>query len=387
MKKIIHIIFLFVFLSFPVALYAQSYGNDIAVTSGGSVDAASDNGKYLNSSSINEGIALNQKSFDYRLDSGLLASILISNPDIVFYDFIPTSSDTISSVYNVPIGVTVQTKSGTIRKVGYRISQTPPDSESGNFKYVYENSGTDNIVSVSTIVFSGFHSGKNYIQWYAQNNANEDGNTTTHIVYVGGAGRQLEILQPKGTSSDKPQIQATIFSPYSFGESSVTIKMCSGSSTSTVLNVENGTGKIVDGVLDYKYGGNALSEGQYTVWIEVVDSSGSMSAVSTFMVSRDPIPELLPYPSPYNPKKGLMNIKFSIADQASVTINIYDRSGKLVSQVLDSVTKPSGANKVTWNAKSYAGDNLANGVYICEIITKSGGKENKRYKSFAILRK
>lgn len=82
-----------------------------------------------------------------------------------------------------------------------------------------------------------------------------------------------------------------------------------------------------------------------------------------------------------------MTIRFMIDKQAFVTVNIYDRAGKLVSSVIDSVSKSAGENKVSWNGKSYSGDNLANGVYICEIIMKSGGKENKRYKSFAILRK
>ncbi|MDR1195020.1 MAG: hypothetical protein LBL00_00915 [Endomicrobium sp.] len=394
MKKIKYIIFLLLCLSAAPALSfaADDYKNELSITNGNSLNDSSDNSKYKNSLSVNEGMAVNQKSFDFRLDSGLLASIKMSNPDIVFRDFIPSSSVYTGS--NVNIGVTVHTAVSTIKRIGYRISQSPPTMESGGYTYIYEYQDgsvqSSQTITVSAIVASEFQPGINYVQWYAQNNVNVDGNTATWEVRVGvSSNSSINILQPGKISSSNPQIQAKIYSPYGFHESSVTIKMYTGVSTAAAaLNTENGGGKFVDGILDYKYTGKALTHGHHTVLIELVDYGGvTTSAMVTFDVSGGPIADLLPYPSPYNPKKGLMNIRFVIAEQASVTINIYDRAGKLVSQVLNSVSKPAGENKVTWNAKSYAGDSLANGVYICEIITTSGGKENKRYKSFAILRK
>ncbi|MDR2426057.1 MAG: hypothetical protein LBD46_02585 [Endomicrobium sp.] len=394
MKKIKYIIFLLLCFSIQSFLFAADYNNQLSMTNGSSVNDLSDGKKYKNSLSVNEGISVNQKSFDYRLNSGLLASIKVSNPDIVFYDFVPASSDTISVANNVNIGVTVHTGAKSIKRVGYKISETPPTDEIGPFTYLYQyqegQTASTSTVTVSTVVISGFKPGVNYLQWYAQNGANEYGNTTTHIVRIGiSTSSSIEILQPTKISSNRPQIQARIYSPFGFNESSVTIRMCVGASTVTVRNVETGEGKfITNEILDYNYTGDILAQGEHTLWIELVDNTGiTTSATLTFTVNSNPVADLLPYPSPYNPKKGAMNIRFVIAQQASVTINIYDRAGKLVSQVLNSVFSPAGESKVTWNAKSYAGDSLANGVYICEIIMKSDGKENRRYKSFAILRK
>ncbi|MCL2144562.1 MAG: hypothetical protein FWH43_03605 [Endomicrobia bacterium] len=400
MRNIKYIVLLFLFLSVPSSLLAQETDKSssmLAVTNGSSIDGG--DGEYKNSIVINGGIAIHEKNLDYRLDTGLLSSIMMSNPNIVFNNFVPSSTETITDVESVNIGVTVHTVSGKIRQVGYRVSQTMPTSKIGPFTMIYTTatagSGTLDEVTVSTAAVNLFKQGINYIQWFAQNTVEyEDGDTATWVVQIGELAGYIDIMQPSNISSSKPQIQAKIYSPNGFSGSSVTVKMCSGTSTATVINTETVVGKFVDDKnlyidLDYKYSGNPLEAGrEYTVWIIIDDSSGeTLSYAATFTVIAEAISELLPYPSPYDPKKGLLNIKFVISNPASVTINIYDRAGKFVSNVLDSVSKPSGENKVTWNAKSYAGDNLANGVYICEIITKSGGKENRRYKSFAILRK
>jgi hypothetical protein len=173
------------------------------------------------------------------------------------------------------------------------------------------------------------------------------------------------------------------------------VRFFSGNSTNTTsIYNTRGQGHFIyeDGkkFLDFTYDGTPLADkGQYTLSIEFIDNKGTFVGpqVVTFSVDNDPIAQLLPYPSPYNPNSGKpMKIKYILAQAAYVSINIYDRSGRFVSKVTNKSLGIEGANYAQWNARSYAGDALANGIYICEIITNNG-KENRRYRSFAILKK
>lgn len=401
-KKIILSLFA-VFCCFSIVSAQDTTGN-VENLSGSIVNTANTDGR--NTIVLGQSVTASERDLDYRLDSGILATVMISNPAIIFSDVVP-DPNAVSDKTTVDVSIKVETKVSNIREVGYRIKYNAPPAESDTYTRVYYNANADSSgdqIVTATATISGLVPGNNYIQWYAQNGIDADGNTNTYLIKVEGVGRQVTILQPGSASSKKPTIQASVVSQDDVSFSSNVVVYIFegnviGSSSSykykrtgdqlvngdPIFNA--GTGKI-----DYKYDGagtELLQDGkQYTLAIEATDNGGNyFYASASFKISSEEIADLLPYPSPYNPKKGDMTIRFVIADQASVTINIYDRSGRLVSQVLDSVTKPSGENKVTWKGKSYAGDNLANGVYICEIITKSGGTENRRYKSFAILRK
>jgi flagellar hook assembly protein FlgD len=123
--------------------------------------------------------------------------------------------------------------------------------------------------------------------------------------------------------------------------------------------------------------------------VEFIDNKNNVIGpqLVTFSIDSKPIAQLLPYPSPYNPNSDKsMKIKYVLNEAASVTINIYDRSGKFISKVLDEFSGLAGTNYAEWDVRSYTGDSIANGIYICEIIANNG-KENRRYRSFAILRK
>lgn len=388
-------------LCFVSLAFAQNYKGDISVSDGASGDSAS--GKYRNSTSVNNGIIFTSTaaSKDYILDTGTLASLsLPPNNSIVFSNQIP-GDGTVSSSTVVGVGVTVTTFEGSIRQVKYRVSHgavPQPDDEYAK-EWDVENEAVAE-KSFTDTVTSGLKPGVNYIEWYAQNTNSTNGRSVIYKIDIAGDSGYVNIQEPSSVSSAQPLIKADLYSPYGFSKSSVTISLYIGQSTMTESNrihrvTGESSGVIIDeskGTLEYKYAGSALKAGQeYSVYIEMLDNNTADAELfydlSHFTVSKEAISLLLPYPSPYNPKKGLpMKIKYAIDKEASVTINIYDRAGKFVSKVIDSQRRAAGVNEEEWRAKHYSGDGLANGVYICEIIAKSG-KENRRYVSFAILRK
>jgi hypothetical protein len=239
--------------------------------------------------------------------------------------------------------------------------------------------------------------GVNYIQWCAHNTVDIDGlKSGIFIVCVNNKGKYIKIIQPGQIASPKPKIEAEVCSPHGLDRSNITIQLFPGNSTNTT-SIYNTTGRQGRSIfkddkefIDLTYDGIPLTDKeQYTLSVKFIDNRGNFIGpqVVTFSVDSDPIAQLLPYPSPYNPNSGKpMKIKYILAEAASVTINIYDRAGKFISKVTDKSSGIEGANYAEWNVRSYAGDILANGIYICEIITNNG-KENRRYRSFAILRK
>ena len=390
MKNIKYFIFgCFIFcLCYAVPAFAEDLLNEIYPVNGGTiVSTEGASGAYVNSTAFPSGFLLSATSHDYRMETGLLSTFVNTNPKIEITNLTPSSS----SLITVTLSVKVNTVPGTtIEQVGYRIGA----STSGYIYlidgYTAEYTGdTEVVVSTQVTLQPGVHK----IYWFAKNNVDDDGNINMYTLAIGNTENIMEIKQPNGVSSSRPVIQATIISRSGISSASdVVIKIFEGSSVSGVMvsskTANDSIFNINTGELNYEYEGAELKDSkQYTLQIIFDDGENAFDGKATFSVSSEAISYLLPYPSPYNPKNGDMTIKFIIAEQASVTINIYDRSGKIVSKVLDSETRTAGENKVSWNAKSYAGDRLANGIYICEIITKSGGKENRSYKSFAVLRK
>ncbi len=69
------------------------------------------------------------------------------------------------------------------------------------------------------------------------------------------------------------------------------------------------------------------------------------------------------YPNPFS---GTTSVVFQSPELASVTLEVYDVSGRLVkSQELGAL--PEGQQTVLWDGSSSNGSNLANGVYIIRL--------------------
>ena len=69
------------------------------------------------------------------------------------------------------------------------------------------------------------------------------------------------------------------------------------------------------------------------------------------------------HPNPFNPETTL---KFAVPENVSVTLNIYDITGKLVRNLVNE-TKRRGFHNVEWDGKDYNGNKVSSGVYIYKL--------------------
>ena len=140
-----------------------------------------------------------------------------------------------------------------------------------------------------------------------------------------------------------------------------------------------------------------LEPGQYAVKLEVSDRANQEGNVSdesdgareanmavyqfTFSVELEDGPILAARPLNYpNPFKDNTRISFTLARQATVSIVIYDATLRPVrvlvdNQVFDAgnyTRKDNGSDAIGWDGTSSSGEDLARGIYFCEIIVADG---------------
>ena len=72
------------------------------------------------------------------------------------------------------------------------------------------------------------------------------------------------------------------------------------------------------------------------------------------------------YPPTPNPSAGAINIRYSTAKLADVSLKIYDVTGRVVKELVNSQKNP-GTYTLKWNWKSDTGTKLANGIYFCKF--------------------
>ena len=106
-----------------------------------------------------------------------------------------------------------------------------------------------------------------------------------------------------------------------------------------------------------------------------------------FITKVGEISDLIPYPSPFDPKKQPVVIRYVLEKKSDVWINIYDMSGRIVKAVIDNQGRGPGLCEDQWNGANFGGEKLANGVYFCEIVAKNDDGKFKRYSSLAIFGK
>ncbi|HVO73307.1 MAG TPA: T9SS type A sorting domain-containing protein [Ignavibacteriaceae bacterium] len=98
---------------------------------------------------------------------------------------------------------------------------------------------------------------------------------------------------------------------------------------------------------------------------------------------KDKTPEPIPttfqlnqnYPNPFNPST---NIKFSVPEQSTVRIIIYDLLGRRVKTLLDEA-RPAGNYVVQWNGDNEFNDKVSSGIYFYSFYAI--GADKNEYKS------
>ena len=114
-----------------------------------------------------------------------------------------------------------------------------------------------------------------------------------------------------------------------------------------------------------------LTFGQHTVKLEVSDLAPSANTAVqewSFFVERMGIANARNYPNPFEDDT---TIALRISRQASITVQIYDFTGRLVAEPISNSVREAGPVEIEWDGKTNAGDNLARGVYFCHILMES----------------
>ena len=109
-----------------------------------------------------------------------------------------------------------------------------------------------------------------------------------------------------------------------------------------------------------------LSEGEHKIEFDFVDKTGNIGDTikNNFQVNYDlKLLSLANYPDPFNPST---TINFDLPVDSKVNLLIYDITGRLVSELLNSEFK-AGYNSVKFNAS-----NFSSGVYFYSINASSG---------------
>ena len=114
-----------------------------------------------------------------------------------------------------------------------------------------------------------------------------------------------------------------------------------------------------------------LTFGQHTVKLEVSDLAPSANTAVqewSFFVERMGIANARNYPNPFD---GDTTIALRISRQASITVQIYDFTGRLVAEPISNSVREAGPVEIPWDGQTNAGDSLARGVYFCHILMES----------------
>lgn len=77
-----------------------------------------------------------------------------------------------------------------------------------------------------------------------------------------------------------------------------------------------------------------------------------------------------------NPDHGIVRLAYTLPDQDSISLRIYDMRGHLV-KVLVNGPLPSGAYMATWDGRDEAGSLVASGTYICALSSARGEATRK----------
>jgi len=410
MIKLKNILFVLTFLFIASLCYAA--GNDdvknfISVNTAGG--KASGNGS-LNTISVGQTVVATEETKDTIFRAGFLSAVKAPQSSSITFTNLTEQKTFETNV--VPVKIQVVTSTGNITKLLYRIAE----GENGKFGKYEDVKITNSSPTINFEQEIPFDSSQNQhrIQFYAQYEvkstgeySNRESNEFTIWTQVISS-TTFKIISPDavmGTAALDPLIETTAL-PIDL-VSTVTISLTDTQKVevSTTVLVEKGFIDTATCNLKCNYSDLATISGedisnslpanlsvnkQYTLKISLsgknIENGEEPSDEVTFKVIGTGVADIYIYPSPFKPKQQNTTINFILAYDSNVTINLYDKAGKIVCRLIKSEHYKAGINKVEWDGRNYAGETLAVGAYICEIIAKSttGNGEHRRYTALAI---
>lgn len=391
-KKLLFLCFLMLFVFFAGFVYAEN--NFITIANGGGTQD-------LSTATLGQAIVFAQKTDKYIAKSGYASVLMSSKSDnITFVD--KTEKKTFENDV-VPIQIEITTTKGTINQIAYKVG----NGENPNFDKIPSVEYTDFDHEQTTVTFKeniAFTEGKpvNQFRLWAQY---KDGTSYADsfiivTIYTEGTPSDVTLESPDPltkTASLDPIIKT---SKFSINLSSVTVRLYEGNTTSGTKLYEVSASSATDTNNIFDKESSCIcylnsdvmksvlkSNKEYTISFEFSNESIYPPFSMTFKALSGGVAEVVPYPSPFNPKKEKVKIKYLLAKDSRVTIKLYDKAGKIVCKLLDNENKSAGTNEQEWDGRNYAGDTLATGAYIIEIIAKAQDGEHRRYTAVAIVGK
>lgn len=85
------------------------------------------------------------------------------------------------------------------------------------------------------------------------------------------------------------------------------------------------------------------------------------------------------YPNPFNSQT---TIKFRVQNTSSISLIIYDITGKVVNKIISNHLFPAGEHRVRWDGKDQKGGDVTSGVYIYQLISR----QNKLQRLMLLIR-
>jgi hypothetical protein len=352
-------------------------------------------------------------SYNYKTALGFITYFIkktLFGPKLEFVDEYPKETD-IQKTTKVTCRITLTSDTGLLNptKVEYKIFNnydlTPSSStiflSSADKGIVIVSSSTNQAtfeVSFPNPVGWSFSEGNNnYIQWFyrdeAGNKIGDDGWSKKYYIKIKiNDAPKITILQPREFDilSINPTIEAKIEDEcWGVNPSSITIEI-KDTNSNIVYQISNKP-EIWDEKKQkvfYQIKDKDFSSGKYTLTLTVSDYNNKVSTKTrTFFVKSGEIADVVPYPSPFDPNKTPLKIRYTLKQESYVTISIYNQAGFLVKNIINNEPKPAGINEEEWFGENFAGEKLANDVYFCEVIAKNKNGENRYYTSVILFRK
>lgn len=394
-------------------MHAASIVSSFSSVNNGSASGAS--ASYRNNGQVQGDVVKDCSSPSYRSYSGFVPAqtsapiMSVIDNSMSFIDESPTSADT-QTTTSLTFKVTLQVSGGnSISSVSYKFSNAGTDGLAT--ATLQTDVSTDTVITPNTkirykVTFPNAGgqslsvSENNYIEWFAKNNGVADASPAIYRIRVRApATPTFAVTQPDtkgGYASTQPLIQATLNDPdLVVDTATVNIKIVRGDGTRPAdLDIRSSDHPQIysaaKNLIYYKYAGTSLTPNAvYNVTVSALDKSGTnqySSAVSV-TVKSGAIADLVPYPSPFDPRIQPVALRYVLDKKCSVSVNIYDMSGRVVRNIVNKESRDPGVNEETWAGANYSGDTLANGVYFCEIVARDEDGEHRRYSSLAIFGK
>jgi hypothetical protein len=165
----------------------------------------------------------------------------------------------------------------------------------------------------------------------------------------------------------------TVTTPSGDNEIVVQYMTANGYSNST-LGIEDPTQAIGIQALyngTYNRGCAPIAAGRAIAYLTVVPASGVVEQDNLSRVLANT--QFVAYPNPF---RGMGNIAWSVKAAGNVILKVYDPSGRVVRNLVQSSMKP-GRYSVTWDGKANDGRMVSAGIYFYKLETASGKLEQK----------